>query len=98
MSYWIHPEAADDLESAALYLAEKASARIADEYLAEFERVVAIIEQNQALGAPIGGGLREYQFTGFRYSIFYTENEESGPEIYAVAHHSREPGYWAWRV
>lgn len=98
MSYWIHPEAANDLESAALYLAEKVSSRIADEYLAEFERVLSIIEQNRSLGSPLGGGLREYQFTGFRYSIFYAEDKENGPEIYAIAHHSREPGYWAWRM
>jgi plasmid stabilization system protein ParE len=78
-----------------LYLAEKASARIADEYLAKFERVIAIIESNQGLRSPIGGGLREYQFTGFFYSIFYAENKERGAEIYAVAHHGREPGYWA---
>lgn len=98
MNYWLHPEAIEDLESAALYLADKASARVADEFLAEFERVIEIVCENQRLGSPLGGELREYQFTGFRYSIFYAENAEFGPQIFAVAHHSRELGYWAWRV
>jgi hypothetical protein len=42
--------------------------------------------------------MREYQFTGFGYSLFYAEDEVLGPHIYAVANQSREPGYWAWRV
>jgi plasmid stabilization system protein ParE len=98
VSYWIHPEALDDLESAALYFASRVSVRIADEFLAEYERVIEIIQSNQRLGTPLGGEIREYQFTGFGYSLFYAEDEVLGPQIYAVANQSREPGYWAWRV
>ncbi len=71
---------------------------MADEFLAEFERGVDILVQNQRLGTQIGGGLREYQFTGSPYSLFYAEEEGKGPQIFAVAHQSREPGYWSWRV
>jgi toxin ParE1/3/4 len=98
VSIWIHPEARNDLESAALYYASKASPRIADEFLAEYQRVIEIIKENQHMGTPLGGGMREYQFTGFPYSLFYAEDESDGPQLYAVAHQSREPGFWSWRL
>ena len=55
MSYWIHPEALYDLESAALYFASRVRVRIADEFLAEYERVLEIVQSNLRLGTPVGG-------------------------------------------
>jgi hypothetical protein len=89
--------ALDDLDSAALYFASMVSVRIAADFLAEYD-VLEVIQSNQRLGTPLGGEMREYQFTGFGYSLFYAEDEVLRPHIYAVANQSREPGYWAWRV
>ncbi len=97
MNYWLHPQAVEDLEEGALYLASHVSSRVADEFLAEFERVIEILLSNPMLGTPLGGDFREYQFTGFSYSLFYATGDDRGPHIYAVAHQSRDPGYWAWR-
>lgn len=50
MSYWLHPEAEIEFTDAALYYAEHASNIIANAFVTEFERVVALLEPNQKLG------------------------------------------------
>lgn len=98
MSYWIHPEAEAELGDAAVYYARQASKMIAIAYLEEFERVVGLLEMNQSLGAIADDGMRTYPFKRFPYSLAYREDEKSGPQIYAVAHQNREPGYWQIRT
>ena len=93
MSHWLHPEAEGELTEAAVYLAEHASAVIANAYLNEFERVVAVVEANGNLGTPGVDGLRVFPFRRFPYSIIYRA-ADSGPQMYAVSHQKRAPGYW----
>ena len=50
MSYELHPEAEAELTSATLYYAKEASRSIALSFLAEFERVAELVEENQQLG------------------------------------------------
>lgn len=95
MSYWLHPAAEAEIAAAARYYAEHASLVIAQAYIQEFERVAEVIVNNQQFGTPLATGLRKYPFRRFPYTVFYRENLESGPRIYAVAHQRREPGYWA---
>ncbi|MBK6999350.1 MAG: type II toxin-antitoxin system RelE/ParE family toxin [Rhodoferax sp.] len=97
MSYWLHPEAEIEFTDAALYYAEHASNIIANAFVTEFERVVALLELNQKLGTPANEGLRVYPFHRFPYSLVYRE-DDSGPRIYAVSHQSREPRYWQGRL
>lgn len=97
MSHWLHPEAEEELGEAALYYAGHASLAIADAFLAEYERVRDLLIENQASGSHAEGGLRVYHFDRFPYSIIYEEDPASGPQIYAVAHQSSEPGYWRKR-
>lgn len=94
MSYWLHEEAEAELGNAAVYYAEHASMNIAEAFLEEFERVAALIGTNQQLGTRKEEGMRVYPFRRFPYSLVYRENDQAGPQIYAVAHHGREPGYW----
>ena len=47
MSYWIHPDAEAELGDAAQYYVEQASASIALSFLAEFERVMELLVENQ---------------------------------------------------
>lgn len=97
MSYWLHPAAEGELTAAAVYYSEKANGRVADAFLTEFERVIAFLDQNQQLGAPVTEGLRIHPFHRFPYSVVYRE-ADSGPRVYAISHQKREPGYWQSRL
>lgn len=97
MSYWFHEEAERELGDAAVYYAEHATPRIAIAFLSEFERVIELLQINQQLGTRKDEGLRSYPLQRFPYSLVYRENEGAGPQVYAVAHQSREPGYWRGR-
>jgi plasmid stabilization system protein ParE len=97
VSHWIHPDAEAELGDAAVYYATHASLAIAEAFLAEYERVRDLVVENQQRGPHTGGGLRVYHFDRFPYSLVYEEDQDLGPQIYAVAHQSREPGYWGTR-
>lgn len=98
MKYWIHPDAEADLGDAAVYYASPASQSIALAFLAEYERVRDLLIENQKRGPHGEGDMRVYHFDRFPYTIVYAEDERKGPQIFAVAHQSREPGFWAERV
>ena len=98
MSYWIHPEAEAELEEAALYLAEHASTALAEALLLEFERVMALLVENQQRGPHSDFGMRLYHLDRFHYTVFYEENAVLDPQVFAVAPQAREPGYWLQRA
>lgn len=98
MNYGIHPDAEAELGDAAEFYATHASANIANAFLAEFKRVVELLMKNQQCGAHGEDGLRIYHFNRFPFTVVYEENQTLGPQIFAVAHQSREPGYWHGRV
>lgn len=98
MSYWLHPDAEAELGDAAVYYAEHASRAVAEAFLAEFERVRDLLIENQHRGPRADHGLRVYHLDRFPYTVVYEPNEQTGPQIYAVAHQHRAPGYWAGRV
>jgi plasmid stabilization system protein ParE len=98
VSCWIHPEAEAELGDAAEYYAQHASRSIAEAFLAEYERVLDLLVENQQRG-PLGDfGFRVYRFDRFPYTLIYDEDRQLGPQVYAVAHQSREPGYWLTRI
>jgi len=97
VSYELHPAAEAELSAAAKYYAREATVRVAEAFLAEFERVAELLEEHQRLGIQSRGGLRVFPFVRFPYSLVYRESS-TGPYIYAVAHQKREPGYWTSRL
>lgn len=98
MSYSIHPDAEAELGDAALYYATHASSIIAAAFLAEYERVRDLLVENQRRGPHGEDGLRVYHFDRFPYTVVYEEDALNGPQIFAIAHQSREPGYWGDRI
>ncbi len=98
MTYWLHEEADAELSEAAAYYAENASQAIAAAFLDEFEQVIALLEVNQAIGATKESGMRILPLRRFPYSLIYREDESAGPQVYAIAHQSRRPGYWRNRL
>lgn len=93
MTYFIHPDAETELSEAAVFYAEQANAAIAKAFMSEFERVVELLVENQQRGPHGAGGLRLYHFNRFPFTVIYAEDVNLGPQIFAVAHQSREPGY-----
>jgi hypothetical protein len=92
VSYWIHPDA-----EAALYYGEHASLALAQAFLAEFERVRDLLVENPVRGPLADHGFRVYHFDRFPYTVIYDPGSGDGPEIYAIAHQHRAPGYWTAR-
>ncbi|HMO44777.1 MAG TPA: type II toxin-antitoxin system RelE/ParE family toxin [Rubrivivax sp.] len=97
MSYWLHEEAQAELDAATAFYAERATPRVAIAFLEEFERVIELLQLNQQLGTRRDDGMRLYRFRRFPYSLAYREDEDAGPQVYAIAHQNREPGYWQGR-
>jgi plasmid stabilization system protein ParE len=96
VKYEFHPEAeVEVLEYAARYESDVPGlgARFGD----EVERVVELLLENPNLGAPLDGEIRHFVLRRFPHSIIYAIVPDL-LYILAVAHGSREPGYWATRV
>ncbi len=98
MTYWLHPAAEAELGEAALYYAAHASLNVAEAFLAEFERVRDLLVENPLRGPHGELGLRVYHFDRFPYTVVYEPDSQAGPQIYAIAHQHRAPGYWADRL
>lgn len=98
MSWSIHPDAEGELGDAAVYYATHASEMIALAFLAEYERVRDLLIENQRRGPYGEQGLRVYHFDRFPYTVVYEEDDVNGPRIFAIAHQSRQPGYWGDRT
>lgn len=98
MNYWLHPDAEAELGDAAVYQAGHARRAVAEAFLAEFERVRDLLVENPYRAPHADFGLRAYHLARFPYTVVYEPSEESGPQIFAIAHQHREPGDWASRV
>lgn len=96
MRYELHPEAEQELyEAASRYEAEvrELGLRFAD----EVERVIQLLLEHPELGSRLDDNLRHFVLRKFPFSIVYAAGEDI-VYILAIAHGSREPGYWRLRV
>lgn len=96
MRYEFHPEAEHELyESASHY--EFAVPGLGRRFGGEVERVVQLLLENPSLGSYVDEDLRHFILRQFPFSVVYSATPEL-IYIVAVAHGSREPGYWRLRV
>ncbi len=58
---------------------------------------IELLVENPQRGPHGDHGMRIYHFDRFPYSVIHDEDPNNGPQILAVAHQSREPGYWSTR-
>lgn len=96
MKYEFHPEAEQELyEAASRYELEvsELGSRFAD----EVERVVRLLLDHPELGSRLDDELRHFVLRRFPFSVVYAVASDV-VYIVAVAHGSREPGYWRPRV
>lgn len=96
MNYSLHPEASEDLREAAGFYRDHAGTELAQSFLAEFERSVAMLLGHSRLGSLWRPGRRRLVMRRFPYSVVYTVSADE-LRILAVAHHSRRPAYWRGR-
>lgn len=94
-------EAAEELEAAAAHLEQErpGHARLfLDAYEEKLRQLVRFPESGPPVkNTPTGCELRSFLLRKFRYSVV-AGVVEGVPTIVAVAHASREPGYWRARV
>lgn len=96
MSYWLHPEAEQDLADAIDFYADKAGPLVAKRFLAEFERVAKLLVRHPAMGTPSSKGRRMFPLRVFPYSLLYRANED-GVHIIVIRHQYRRPGFGSER-
>jgi plasmid stabilization system protein ParE len=96
MKYEFHPEAEQELyETAARYESQipELGLRFAD----EVERVVRLLLEHPEPGSRLNDELRHFVLRRFPFSVVYAVVADI-VYVVAVAHGSREPGYWRPRV
>lgn len=90
-----HPEAADEVETARQWYAER-SAPAAEAFLVELDLAVERVREAPHRWPRYGIGARRYILPRFPFSVIYRMQAE-WIEVVAVAHHRRKPGYWKSR-
>ena len=88
----LHPGAEQDLLDAAAFYEREVSPALAARYVAEFERVAALLLANPGLGTPRTRGRRGLPTMNFPYTLIYREIA-FGIRVPVVKHDRRRPGY-----
>jgi toxin ParE1/3/4 len=96
MRYEFHPEALDEFEEAALYYARRQSG-LELRFIASVGSAIDVILDDPLRWRAFEEDVRRCFTRVFPYGILYTI-EPDYILIVAVAHCSREPGYWRHRI
>ena len=92
MNFSLHPGAQNDVADALDFYRERAGVAVAERFLDEFERVVALLERHPAFGTPTTRGRRSYPLKLFPYSVVYRPMDNE-IRILIVRHQHRRPDY-----
>ena len=87
-----HGDAATEMQAAAGYYEEQQGG-LGATFLAEIEQGLGRIQQFSSLWPIFEAEYRRYLLRRFPFGIIYRVDPE-GIIVIAVAHFSREPGYW----
>ncbi len=91
-----HPEAERELFEAARYY-EQQTPGLGEQFLAEIEKVLAVLMAHPEIGASAESGTRRAFTRRFPYGVVYLPS--SAPiVIVAIAHLHRRPDYWRRRL
>ena len=92
MSFSFHSGAEQDLTDAFRFYRREAGSGLARRFLAEFERVVKLLEEFPDIGKPEGDARRSFPLAGFPYSVIY-RYVNSDIRVLVVRHQDRDPVY-----
>ncbi|MFV8751586.1 type II toxin-antitoxin system RelE/ParE family toxin [Nannocystaceae bacterium ST9] len=96
MDVELGPEAESELAEATAWYGEHGW-DLAERFVAEVRRVVALLVERPSMRAEIEPGIRRVLLHGFPYSLIYCL-EPDCIFILAVTHHKRHPDSWRGRV
>ncbi len=96
MTYEFHPEALEEYNQAGFYYAQKEPG-LDLRFITSVEDAINRIVEDPLRYRPLAEDVRRCLTRVFPYAIFYTI-EDDFILIVAVAHLSREPGYWKHRT
>ena len=96
MRFEFHPEAEEELYEAA-FRYDLEVAKLGSRFADEVERVVTLLLEHPELGSRLDEDLRHFVLRRFPFSVVYAVLADL-VYIVAIAHGSREPGYWRSRV
>jgi hypothetical protein len=90
-----HPEAGEELETAARWY-EECQPKLGDDFLDDFEFTLRRVIQNPQRPRLIQGENRKLNFNRFPYAVVY-ELQKDVLYVKAVMHLHRRPFYWRHR-
>jgi len=92
----VSPETDRELSEGTLFYTREGGVKVGLAFVAEFERVLALICAHPEIGTLWRNGRRRFPVRKFSYSVVYYVRGEEIRGV-ALAHHRRRPGYWAAR-
>lgn len=93
----LHPAARWEIRRAFEWYQQEASPSVAAGFLDDFEQTLALLKNHPEIGEPGGSNTRRLIFQRYPYTVVYRLKGDT-LEIVAIAHHSRQPEYWAGRL
>ena len=92
-----HPAARREILRAFDWYRQEASPLVATGFLDDFEQALALLKRHPEIGEPGSSLTRRLVLQRYPYTVVYRLAGET-LEIVAIAHHSRQPEYWAGRL
>lgn len=96
MTHRFRPAARRELLDATQWYLADAGDAVADQFEWAVTRALRLLEFMPQLGTPSYPGVRTWPLKDFPYTLVYRVQGED-ITVMAVAHQSREPGYWVGR-
>lgn len=93
----LHPSAQREYQAAVAWYQERNQAA-ARRFVAEVDRILGTIDSQPERYGWYDDEFREAVLLRFPFSVVYRVEESGDVLVVAVAHASREPGYWQGRV
>jgi toxin ParE1/3/4 len=90
------PQARRELLEATQWVLADGGPAVAEQFEWAFERALRLLEFMPQLGSPSYPGVRTWPLKQFPYTLV-CRVKGTVISVIAVAHQSREPGYWAGR-
>jgi len=91
------PEARQELMAEVSFY-ETAQQGLGEKFASSVEKAVSLVAAFPNVGSPAACGTRRVVIKGFPFWLVYKPYQSGRIIIFAIAHQSRRPGYWANRA
>jgi toxin ParE1/3/4 len=96
MKITLHDRAEHDLQEAAVFYEREGTPALAARFVAEFKRVVAMLDTHPRIGSPRSKDRRGFSMNTFPYTVIYRLKTD---EIFVlvIKHDRKHPGFGSQR-